>query len=141
MTKENATKDDVLVNVGDVVHDPLDVVNQKRVYYVKNITAVVVEVLKSGQSRCACVTDVFYRPYAKHNITPLQGTSNNQKLCGLREVFLEWQGISMRGIETVTKREAVRKMSLVGEKGVNVSCNYKGKCENKPCKCKTNVSL
>jgi hypothetical protein len=87
MMKENATKDDVLINVGYVVHGPLDVVNQKRVSYVKNITAVVVEVIKSGQSRCACATDVFYHPYAKHNFTPLQGTSNNQKLCGLKEVI------------------------------------------------------
>jgi hypothetical protein len=111
--KANATKADGAITVGDVVQIPLHASNQAKV----------VEELKSGQIRCACPTGLLHRPYAAYGVIPVQGASNNRKICGLEQAFLEWQE---------SKRE--RRLA-VGEQGHSVRCDCRGKCDSKRCKC------
>lgn len=63
--KNNARNLDGVNDVGDVVQIPVHKVNQTKVGG-QNITTVVVEVLKGGQVRCACIGGVLVRPYARH---------------------------------------------------------------------------
>ena len=75
--------------MSDVVQISLVVVDQTKVDG-KNIMAVVVEILKNGQIRCAHASGVLNHPYSKHSITALQGIGNNMELCGLEDIFLGW---------------------------------------------------
>jgi hypothetical protein len=127
--KANATKADGVITVGDVVQIPLHASDQAKVDG-KYLLAVVVEKLRSGQIRCACPTGVLHRPYAAHGVIPVQGASNNRKICGLEQAFLEWQGMAR-----IKEREAARVVSAVGGQGHSVRCDCRGKCDSKRCKC------
>jgi hypothetical protein len=135
ITKEKAGKVDGIVNVGDVVDIPLHEVDQTKVDG-KNITAVVVEVLKSRQVRCACFVGILDRSYARHQVSVLQGVINNGKVCGLEKAFHGWQGLPKTSLDKIIEREVVRQTSLVGRQGLHVSFGCKVKCVTKCCKCK-----
>ena len=66
----------------------------------------------------------------KSGVIPVQGASNNRKICGLEQAFLEWQGMAR-----IKEREAARVVSAVGGQGHSVRCDCRGKCDSKRCKC------
>ena len=133
--KSNAHKADGNILLGDVVQVPLHTSDQTKVDG-KYLLAVVVEVLTTGQLRCACSTGVLSRPYAPHSVTALKGASNDRKICGLEDAFMGWQGM-----QKIKEREAARAVSLVQGQGHAIRCDCKGKCANKQCKCVKNGVL
>ena len=65
-----------------------------------------------------------------HGVIPVQGASNNRKICGFEQAFLEWQGMTR-----IKEREAAKAVSVVEGQGHSVQCDCRGKCDGKRCKC------
>ena len=70
----------------------LHVVDQTKING-KNITGVVVQVLRSGIVHVACKNSVLNHAYAWHSVLHIPGASNNHQLLGLDSALEGWQGM------------------------------------------------
>ena len=115
---------------GDIIQMGLHKVDQTKVDG-KNLTGVVVQVLRSGMVQVACKNVVLNRAYSCHCISCVPGASNNRALMGLEDAFNDWQGMPC-----ITKLEAARDMSVAGGQGNgNIKCKCRGDCTSNCCKC------
>lgn len=127
--KTRAGKLDGTVNVGDVVQVRLHRELHTKVDG-KGLLAVVVEVLPSGQLRCATKAGVLKNPYARHNLTVMKGHMNDRSLVdGLEHAFVNWQ--EMRPVSEVAAKRVVSVAT-----NPEVSCNCRGKCDTRRCPCR-----
>ena len=118
--------------VGSIVQVPLHDVDTTKADG-KNLTLVVVEVVKRKDSNCplyrlACnagVLDILYHP---SYMTAVQSTST---VLGLNSIIDEWTGLPK-----IKERKAAASVSMVGGQGKHLGCGCKsGTCHTGRCAC------
>lgn len=96
----------------------------------RGLLAVVVELLPSGQVRCAYKAGLLKHSYTRHKVTVPKGHKNNRKLIdGLEHAFQNWQGMTKLS-------EKAAKTAVSVATSLDITCNCKGQCVTKKCPCR-----
>jgi len=128
--KKKAKQSEGPVDVGTIVQVPLDDVDRDRVDN-PTLTLVVLELVKVTRRtmyRLGCKVGPMQNLYARSYIRPVPRMT--PKALSLDNVLANY-----KSMPTCTERKAARIVSPTGGQGM-ISCQCKGKCDTKRCKCK-----